>query len=411
MARLRKRPPRRGREGHVSYYPHHGGWCIYYRDGAQVVRRRVADDEQGARQAAAQINAQLAASAPTFFSFTPVTVCELRRRFLDHHEHVLRSSLATISRYRTATQHLQNYIEQLGRTLPAHQVSAEGFVRYLRLLRVAPNGHANTRRRPLRDKGVRFILETCRSMYGHAAKKRHLPPYSENPFGGLGGKRFQIEDAKRVFVFDDKTEADFLRAADDWGFAIHFTLAKTGLRPGELIHLLVEEVDLNDGWINVCNKPELSWRIKTRRERRIPFDDELAGVLSRVIGNRRGGPVFLRQKFVATTSPLANTTRAQLQRAVELATEKAEAIVQRPLSRQERDKLARAVWRHAGAVRAEAIRKSFGCTMTRLGRPEVTCPKCWRHTFATLLQDAGVDPLVRQLTLGTRRSAARGRWA
>jgi integrase len=27
-------------------------------------------------------------------------------------------------------------------------------------------------------------------------------------------------------------------------------------------------------------------------------------------------------------------------------------------------------------------------------------PKCWRHTFATLLQEANVDPLIRQLTLG-----------
>jgi integrase len=36
----------------------------------------------------------------------------------------------------------------------------------------------------------------------------------------------------------------------------------------------------------------------------------------------------------------------------------------------------------------------------RLNLPGATCPKSWRHTFATLLQDANVDPLIRQLTLG-----------
>ena len=37
---------------------------------------------------------------------------------------------------------------------------------------------------------------------------------------------------------------------------------------------------------------------------------------------------------------------------------------------------------------------------TALGLEEATCPKSWRHTFATLLQDSNVDPLVRQITLG-----------
>jgi integrase len=58
------------------------------------------------------------------------------------------------------------------------------------------------------------------------------------------------------------------------------------------------------------------------------------------------------------------------------------------------------VWRDAGAVRAEAIRKWFIRSTQAIGLPQATCPKSWRHTFATLLQDANVDPLIRQLTLG-----------
>ena len=35
----------------------------------------------------------------------------------------------------------------------------EEFVRYLRTIQVAPNGHPNSKKRPLLDKGVKFILE------------------------------------------------------------------------------------------------------------------------------------------------------------------------------------------------------------------------------------------------------------
>ena len=51
-------------------------------------------------------------------------------------------------------------------------------------------------------------------------------------------------------------------------------------------------------------------------------------------------------------------------------------------------------------VKADAIRNSFIRLMKKIGHPESTCPKSWRHTFATLLQDANVDPLIRQITLG-----------
>ena len=145
-------------------------------------------------------------------------------------------------------------------------------------------------------------------MYAYAARKRHLPPYADNPFAGLGRKRFNVEDAKPIFVFDEGTEADFLSTADDWSFPIHFVLAKTGMRPGELLHLPIEDLDLASGWLRISNKAELGWRIKTRRERDIPLVDEVIGVLRRVIGNRTHGPVFVRQRFDASVPLLANVT-------------------------------------------------------------------------------------------------------
>jgi hypothetical protein len=236
MARRRGRASRRNRIGKVSCYFRHGSWHVYYREAGKQIRRRAGDTERAAAQLAAQVNAQLSVEAPTLFSFTPLPVAELRKRFLDNHEHVLCSSLPTVRRYSTATRHLENFARTQGANRPAHLLDAEQFVRYLRSLRVSPNGHSHSRRRPLRHKGIRYILETCRSLYGFAARKRYTPPYAENPFAGLGGKRIRIEDAKPVFVFDPATELAFFQAADDWAFPIHFTLAKTGIRPGELSH-------------------------------------------------------------------------------------------------------------------------------------------------------------------------------
>jgi hypothetical protein len=93
-------------------------------------------------------------------------------------------------------------------------------------------------------------------MYGYAARRRRMPPYALNPFAGLGGKRIRIDDAKRIFLFDEASQVKFLQAADDWSFPIHFLLATTGIPPGELAHLLIEDVDPNAQWMRVANKPE-----------------------------------------------------------------------------------------------------------------------------------------------------------
>jgi hypothetical protein len=145
--------------GRVSFYLHHGAWYIYYREGDRQVRRRVAQAEEDAARIAAQVNSQLLAAAPTLLAFTPVGIPELRRRFLDYHDLVQRSSLATISRYRAATRYLEDFAAGLPPGSMANDLRPETFVTHLRSLSVAPNGHPNSPRRPLRDKGIHFILE------------------------------------------------------------------------------------------------------------------------------------------------------------------------------------------------------------------------------------------------------------
>lgn len=402
----RKGAASRQHVGSVSLYPHHGAWWIYYRDGGQPVRRKIGDSLSEARQVAAQVNAQLASGAPTLFAFTPISVADLREQFLDYHEHVLRSSVGTLARYRAATRHLLDFVGQQSVSLQAHQINPSSFAAYLRKIEVAPNGHKNARKRKLRDKGVCFILETCRALFTFAVKRRHLPPYVGNPFSELPLDRMKIEDAKPIFVFTADTELAFFKAASEWAFPIHLTLAKTGLRVGELVHLLIEDLDLDGGWLHVRNKTELGWRVKTGDERSIPLLPEVVAVLRSVIGGRMRGVVFLRQKLADKLPTLVADRRE-----MELVCGERQVAARgesQALSRAEARKIARSVWWDSGMVKADIVRTSFIRIMKRIGHPESTCPKSWRHSFATLLQDANVDPLIRQQTLGHKPTNSNG---
>ncbi|WP_437194445.1 tyrosine-type recombinase/integrase [Planctomicrobium sp. SH527] len=401
MTSRRSRPVRK-RIGRVSFYFHHGSWWVYYRDGSRPVRRKVGESQAEAEQLAARINAELISSVPTILSFQPISVPELRMKFLTHHEQVLRSSVGTVRRYRSATQHLADFAGEI----PAHTISADRFALHLREKQVSPNGHPHTPKRRLRDKGVQNLLEICRSLYAYAIRMRHLPPYAENPFSQLRLDRMQIEDAKPVFVLDAESELRFLEAADLWAFPIHFTLAKTGLRVGELVHLLIEDLDLEQGWLQVRNKSDLGWKTKTRNERAVPLVAEVVDVLRCVTKDRDRGPVFLRHSFVnGQRRPALCGTRAELAAVLQSRIGEASSDL---LSREAQLRVARTVWRDAGAVKADRIRTSFIRIAAGLGMSNATCPKSWRHSFATLLQDANVDPLIRQITLGHKPTGAGG---
>ena len=167
------------------------------------------------------------------------------------------------------------------------------------------------------------------------------------------------------------------------------------------MHLLIEDVDLGGGWLHVRNKTALGWRVKTGHGRAVPLLTEVVGVLRRVIDGRRSGPVFLRWRFLIGSQPLLCGGRGELEAVC--ATRQRDAG--QASTRAEMLRIARTVWRDAGAIKADTVRTSFIRIMRAIGHPEATCPKSWRHTFATLLHDANVDPLIRQITLGHKPTA------
>jgi integrase len=162
-------------------------------------------------------------------------------------------------------------------------------------------------------------------------------------------------------------------------------------------------VDLEHGWLYVRNKFELGWRVKTGHERAVPLLPEVVGVLRTVIGRRKSGVAFLRERLVGKTPSLQGDRRD-----LERVCQERQRAAGGSLSRTEALKIMRKVWWDAGAIKADAVRNSFVHIMEDIGHPEATCPKSWRHSFATLLQDANVDPLIRQITLGHKPTNGEG---
>jgi integrase len=378
-------------------------WYLCYHEHGRRRRPRVGPDRQGAKRLAAQINAQLLVGAPAALSFEPVAIPALRDRWLSHHEQVLRSSVQTINRYRTATEHLLRFLDQrpVRHASHFHTHHAEEFVRYLRALEVSPNGHKNTVKRPLMDKGLRYVLECCRALFNFAAKHRHLSPYAENPFRVLEIDRIPVEQSRPIDLFTRDQEKAFLETCDDWQFPIFLTLLLTGLRPGELCHLLLpHDLDLESGWLRVRNKPRLGWQVKTRNERDIPLLPVLLDVLRISLNGRTTGPVFRRRSWSHDRRPAFDASSVQaLESEMRQRIEKhdAEGV---ETSRALRLGLAKGVWRDLGAIKGDRIRVEFMRLTRSIGIPACTAPKLLRHQFATALQEGRVDPLIRNLLMG-----------
>lgn len=386
------------RVGRVTVYARGQRYWVYYRQG-KVIRRPVGSNRGDALTLAARINTELAEGAPTSLACKPIDLTALARSWLDHHENVRRSSLATIRRYRTAVQHLLNFAEEEAgglRTDRVTQAMAESFVRYLRTVSISSNGHENTVKRRMRDKGVVFVLGACRSLFSYAAEHRHLPPYVPNPLSKLGLERMPFEDAKPIQPLTAEQERAFFDACDDFQFSIFFTLAYTGLRVGELTHLLIDrDVDFDAGVLRVTSKPGLCWQVKTRSEREIPMLPEVEEVVRECVGNRRTSPVFVRRRFASglDVPPLAGHSIRQLE---------TELVSRCPPDRDrtQRAATARVIWRDAGAIRESRVRTEFMTVTRSVGLRNLTCPKDLRHFFATSLQAAGVDPMVRRDLMG-----------
>jgi integrase len=280
-------------------------------------------------------------------------------------------------------------------------------------LKVTPNGHENAGKCSLRDNSVKYILETCSTLMNYAQRYRHLSPYAENPFRTIEICRIPVQDPRPIDLLTRAQEQAFCEACDVWQFPLFLTLLLTGLRSGELTHLLLpDDLDLAAGWLRVRNKPALGWRVKTRNERDIPLHPVLTDVLRQVTGDRTGGPVFWQRRcHDGYLPPLGGQSGDAMEKEFLRRAAHFEIAGESDFGRKDKQRLARTVWRDAGALREDWVRTEFIRLTNAIGLPHVTAPKMLRHLFATILQDANVDPLIRNELMGHSPASTYGHTA
>jgi integrase len=170
-----------------------------------------------------------------------------------------------------------------------------------------------------------------------------------------------------------------------------------------LVHLLLPaDLDLDQGWLRVRNKPKLGWQVKTRNERDLPLIPALIEILHQVLGDRKSGPVFRQRRCsLGYEPPLAGQMLRQLEYEVACRLDRVpEDPTSQSLERIKRRAAAQSVWRDLGALKEDWLRKEFMSLTKSIGLENVTAPKTLRHTFATCLQDGNVDPLIRNELMG-----------
>jgi integrase len=392
------------RIGKVTVYRRGSTYYLYYRQGGHSQRRKVDGNLAVARATAHKVVAALDEGRASPIAYTRTSPEKMVAGFLDAVANVQRLALRTQDRYRAALDRFLDFCRdaRIGTVDTVQEATVENFVKWLRNQKRVRNGAARGKREVYRLGGVKFILATCRTAFNWGARHRLLPPFTENPF-----TRFPIEKLKdpsekieRAAIFSREQERDFFAACDAWQRGMFEILATYGLRLGELTHLLVEDVDLENGFFVIRSKPWLFWTVKTGRERRLPLIDHTKEIFTHLIDEREAGFVFLNEEFATGRHHARGFASHQ---ALRTHAEKvaADLLLSNPDANERMIK--RAVVRFcrtAGQVPEKRVRCEFMGLTARIGCPEFTRVHDLRHLFSSRAQEAGVNPILVQEMLG-----------
>ncbi len=391
------------RIGRVTVYKRGTSYYLYFREGKKSVRRKVDGNLVTARATAAKVSASLEEGSPSPFGFARRSVEAVITGFLEYCEEVQGLALGTVERYRAALEHLKRFARvELGGA-GAEQVteaSVEDFVKWLRRQSRSRNGAKSGEQDRYTDSGIRFILCTSRTAFNWASKRKYLPPYAENPFSTFPIDRTFTSGEEEVRIFTAEEERAFFETCDEWQRAIFLTLAGYGLRVGEITHLLVSDVRLEEAVFVIRSKPAMFWSVKWQRERSLPILPELSALFERLLNGRAEGFLFLNRQFTdgrKQPSERFDSARAFTVRLQAIAEEarsggaSGEKEIKRGIT---------AFLREMGQIPEKRVSQEFMKISTKIGCPEVTRVHSLRHLFSTRAQERGMNPLLVQAILG-----------
>ncbi len=393
------------RIGPVTIYKRGDTYYLYYRENRKSERRRVEGNLLVARATAAKVAAALGEHRPSPLGFDRTTPEQMTAGYLDYVANVQKLAWRTQDRYRAALDRFQEFCSaaEISAVDSFDERTVEDFVRWLRGQTRTRNGAKKGKQDAYAVGGVKFILSTCRTAFNWAARRRMLPPYAENAFS-----RFPIDklrdtetEDEGMRIFTPEQEKAFFAACNDWQRRIFQTLAAYGLRVGELSNLLIENVDLTAGTIQICSKPELYWRVKTARRRQLPLTREMKRVFECLIADRKAGFVFLNEEFLAGTRRCAAVFGSDASFRERLQKIAADTTCNNPDATEKDQRRAVTTFcRKMGQIPVKRVQSEF-CSLTEaIGCPHFTRTHDLRHLFSSRAQEEGTNPLLVQELLG-----------
>jgi integrase len=241
-------------------------------------------------------------------------------------------------------------------------------------------------------KSYAFAVDSVRQLIRFGKQQQLLPEDLKDPFGyALSVRHEAVGNYFGEPAITIEMAADFLRACDQYQFTIFIMYVFFGLRAAEPVMLFND--DLDDQWLTVACCPELHYRTKGRRTKKLPLFDATLNVLPR----RTTGLLVLRRSVWSKQErpPLLQASRADLivefrQRITALGATSAEERLQ------VRDQ----VLHDAGATSYDQIRHEFCSIHEQLAWSQAATIKSFRACFATSLANAGVPDPVRQYLMG-----------
>ena len=310
---------------------------------------------------------------------------------------------ATPSRYRSALSHYLAFTETspVVRDYPTSvrvdRRFALEFAAFLDNQTVAPNGHANARKRKLR--GQAFILDAARAMYEWADDPERgacMPTGFKNPF-----RRAVLKRRKPAIDPLGEPEitlgmaTEFLEACDRYQRALFAPLILYGLRATEPVFLFREHVE--GGWLRVGCIPELAYTTKGLRDKRFPLLDEITDLWNVEQPDRGQGLILVRRSVTAgdESPPLYGASLGSLTQEFERRCQQAGTS-----SAAAKLKIRDGVIRDAGGLTYDLISCEFHRLARRLKWPACATLKDFRHAFATALVSAAVPEPMRRYLMG-----------
>ena len=266
---------------------------------------------------------------------------------------------------------------------------------YLKSATVKPNGHPNSKSSSMSGQG--YIVDVARAMYQWAIDSDQgnlLAEDFRNPFL-RNGRRLRSEPQDQ-FGEPDITlsmATEFLEACDDYQRRLFVPLIFYGLRPSELCFLF--QTSNNDDWLDVVCRPDLDYRTKGGRNKRLPVPSLLSELIYNDSDNR--GLIYLRRGVAEGREhpSLQGYTESELEAEYKKQYRKAKATTAKDKLRV-RDQ----VLQDAGGLNYDHIANEFKKLHRKLKWPSAATLKDFRHLCATSWENAGMPEHYRKYLLG-----------